>query len=538
VPDVSYHRRDVLKAAGNSLFAAPFAGAADAAEEPPANPGRPNILLLMTDQQRPDSLGCYGSQVARTPNIDRLAREGVVFENCYVQNPLCCPARYSMLTGRYPHSHGVRSNWYAPRPGEQSFAHQLGRVGYATAAIGKMHFTPWHDTFGFGGRIIAEAKFATECPDDYERFLRQNGTSRRNLYDLNSPEYVSNCTAVKSRLPQGLHIDSFVGRSICEYLLSAKAPFCCMASFLSPHNPYDPPAPYDELFKNAEFPPRNMYSGESADKPPEAYEYINNRLKWPFKTDELSPEQIHLTKAYYYSTATLVDDWVGRVLDVLRKRNLADNTIIIYTSDHGDLLGDHGLVYKQSFYEQSVKVPLIVHAPKRFQARRIGSPVEALDIFSTICELARAWEGRGRQSRSLVPLLDGRADYSHREAVFSENHFGRMVRYQNYKMVYYPGKPYGELYDLAADPGERSNLWSRLEGSRVKQRLKDLLLEWSFSSEDPLPMPVRADHYDDSPRDYEMVDGHTAELKRQHWQLDDLLPLYQGWNFRESGDLR
>ncbi|MCL5745580.1 MAG: sulfatase-like hydrolase/transferase, partial [Acidobacteria bacterium] len=346
-------RRALLRSLATAGSLAPFSsgGQKSASEHSPSAP--PNILILMTDQQRPDSLGCYGSKVALTPNIDRLANQGVRFDNCYVQNPLCCPSRYSMLTGRYPHSHGVRSNWYAPHSGETSFGHQLSRAGYSTALIGKMHFTPWHDLFGFGGRIIAEAKFDANCPDDYERFLRKHGYSRRQLYDLKSPEYIRDATAVRSKLPQELHIDSFVGRSICEYLDQVRGPFCVLASFLSPHNPYDPPKPYDELFLKAQFPPRNMYPGEVDEKPREAYNYINRRLGWPHRTDQLTPEQLQITKAYYYSTCTLVDDWVGRVLDVLKRRGLDSNTVILSTSDHGDLLGDHGLIYKQCFYEQS-----------------------------------------------------------------------------------------------------------------------------------------------------------------------------------------
>ncbi|MCL5743902.1 MAG: sulfatase-like hydrolase/transferase [Acidobacteria bacterium] len=530
-------RRALLQSLAAAGSLAPFsASAQEPQQRDPA--GAPNILLLMTDQQRPDSLGCYGSKVAITPHIDRLANQGVRFENCYVQNPLCCPSRYSMLTGRYPHSHGVRSNWYAPRPGETSFGHQLSRAGYNTALIGKMHFTPWHDLFGFGGRIIAEAKFAVNCPDDYERFLRKHGFSRRQLYDLNSAEYIRNATAVKSKLPQELHIDSFVGRSICEYLASVREPFCLMASFLSPHNPYDPPKPYDELFLKAQFPPRNMYPGEVEEKPKEAYHYINRRLGWPHKTDQLTPEQLQITKAYYYSTCTLVDDWVGRVMDVLKRRGLDRNTIVLYTSDHGDLLGDHGLIYKQCFYEQSVKVPLIVHAPGRFAPRVVDAPVEGVDIFNTVCDLARAWPGRGRQGKRLVPLLDGRAGYIHREAVFSENHFGRMVRHGQYKMVYYPGRPYGELYDLAEDPDESRNLWSKLEGSEIKRRLKDLLLDWAFTSEDEMPLPVRADHFDEAPLEYGMVEGRTELFPRQSWYFEDLLPLYSNWEFREDGRLR
>ena len=503
-----------------------------------ADSQKPNILILMTDQQRPDSLGCYGNPVARTPNIDALARDGVVFDNCYVQNPLCCPARYSLLTGRYPHAHGVRSNWFQPNDGETSFGHQLKRVGYRTSLIGKMHFTPWHDCFGFDGRIIAEAKFDTECPDDYEHFLNKHGWSRKDLYDLESDEYVQNATAVKSKLPADLHIDSFVGRSVCEYLRRVSGPFCCFASFLSPHNPYDPPAPYDTLFDNVPLPPRNMTENEIDRKPPEAYQYINTRLKWPFTTDELSEEQVRTTKAHYYATCTLIDDWVGRIVDVLKKTGAYENTIIVFTSDHGDLLGDHGLVYKQCFYEQSVRVPLIVHGPQFFAGKRVDDLVEAIDLFSTFCELGGAWQGRGRQGKSLVPLLHDTPGYRHRDAAFSENYFGTMVRWENYKMIYYPGKPYGELYDLTADPDEQINLWEDLEGSDVKNHLKSLLLEWAFASRDPLPPPVRRDHFDHTPPALSTENGRTVECNYQPWYLDELADLYETWEFAEDGSGR
>ncbi len=500
---------------------------------------RPNILLIMADQMRPDSLGCYGNDVVMTPNIDGLARGGVTFDNCYVQNPLCCPSRYSILTGRYPHCHGVLSNWYGPRPGETSFAHQLSRVGYHTGAIGKMHLTPWHAAFGFGGRIIAESKFHVDCPDDYERFLNLHGTSRTELYDFGSEEYIQNCTAVRSKVPQELHIDSFVGRANCEYLESAKEPYCLFTSFPGPHNPYDPPSPYDELFIDKSLPKRNMGKDEVKSKPKEAYNYINNRLRWPFRTDELTDEQIHLTKAYYYSNNTLIDDWIGQMMEVLRREGLYEKTVVIFTSDHGDMLGDHGLVYKQCFYEQSVRAPLIIHAPERFQPGRSSALVESIDLFNTICQLGGAWPGEGRQGRSLIPLLENRQRRSeHRTAAFSENYFGRMVRHGNQKMVYYPGRPYGELYDLDDDPDEQHNLWDEPDARDVKRTLKDLLLEWSFTSEDPLPLPVRPDHYDGSPRHMIMVDGHTAEGPRQNWQFDHLDDLYNTWRFSSDGVLR
>ncbi len=499
---------------------------------------RPNILLIMTDQMRPDSLGCYGNPVAITPNIDGLAKRGVVFDACYVQNPLCCPSRYSILTGRYPHCHGVLSNWYGPRPGETSFAHQLSRVGYRTGAIGKMHLTPWHDTFGFGGRIIAESKFHVDCPDDYERFLNIHGTSRSRMYDFGSEQYIRNCTAVKSKLPQELHIDAFVGRSNCEYLGQIPEPFCLFTSFLGPHNPYDPPSPYDELFVDKELPPRNMGNDEVRRKPREAYDYINRRLNWPFKTDELTDEQLQITKAYYYANNTLIDDWIGQMVQVIRDRGLYDNTVVIFTSDHGDMLGDHGLVYKQCFYEQCVRAPLIVSSP-RFKPGRTEALVESIDLFNTICELAGAWPGEGRQGRSLVSLLaDGDARRVHRSSVFSENYFGRMVRHKDHKMVYYPGKPYGELYDLRNDPLEQENLWDALKETPVAHQLRSHLLEWSFASEDALHSPVRPDHYDASPRRMLMLDGHTAENPKQGWQFDGMEGLYKTWEFSADGVLR
>ena len=497
--------------------------------------GRPNIIFLLPDQQRPDSLGCYGNDVAITPNVDHLAENGIVFERCYVQNPLCCPSRYSVATGRYPHAHRVRSNWFAPRPGETSFAERLGRAGYQTAAIGKMHFTPWHANFGFDGRIIAEAKFQTDCPDDYARFLDRHGYRRDQLFDTQSPEYIRRLSSMTSILPQELHIDSFVGQSICEYVRNTDGPFFVFGSFLSPHNPYDPPKPYDELFRNSRMQPRNMLSGEVDRKPREAYDYINTRIRWPFKSDEITEEQRLGMWRSYYGLNTLVDDWVGRIVQTLKDRGIYENTILIYSSDHGDLLGDHGLYYKQCFYEQSVRVPLIVHAPAYFKAARIDEPVELKDLYTTICDLGGATPAPGTQATSLVPLLQKDADHQAREAVFSENYFGRMIRWREWKLVYYPGKPYGELYNLAEDPDEQSNLYEKMTDSAVMRSLKDQLLEWAFRSEDNLPLADRPDHFDSASRDLDMRDGRTVEIETQHWYLEHLRGLYDSWEFTGDG---
>lgn len=489
---------------------------------------KPNILLLMTDQQRPDSLGCYGDKTAITPNLDALAENGVVFDNCYVSNPLCCPSRYSICTGRYPHNHGVTLNWRAPHPWETSFGHVLSRNGYNTGAIGKMHFTPWQDRFGFDGRVIAEAKFHDTCDDDYERFLKKHAFSRKDLHDLTSEEYINNCTAVKSKVPTELHIDSFVGASVCEYLDNVDGPFCLFASFLSPHNPYDPPEPYDTMFDNVELPERNMLPGEVDRKPKIAYNYINDRLSRSYKSDEITPEQVRTMKKAYYGLNTLVDDWIGRIISVLKEKGLYENTIIIYTSDHGELLGDHGLFYKQCFYEQSVRAPLIIHAPLYFEPGRSPAMVENIDIFNTICEMGKADPGEGRMGKSLVPMLNNPDERNfHRQAAFSENYFGRMVRTGPWKMVYYPGKDIGELYNLDEDPDEQINLWDEMKDSNTVRELKDMLLEWTFATEDTLPLPVRPDHQDQSLRQYvPSANGLTCEQGIQDWYFYDLRNLH------------
>jgi len=161
-----------------------------------------------------------------------------------------------------------------------------------------------------------------------------------------------------------------------------------------------------------------------------------------------------------------------------------------------------------------------------------------MDIYNTICELGKVWPGEGIQGKSLLPFLRGEKNYLHRKAVFSENWFGRMVRYQDYKLVYYPGKPYGELYNLKEDVLEQHNLWNESEAKDIKSYLKELLLDWAFTSEDPLPLPARLGHQDCTLPHMRLLNGRSVISDRQPWYLDDLIALYKHWDFKESGKLR
>lgn len=501
---------------------------------------KPNILIIMTDQQRLDSLGCYGSDFAKTPHIDALAEQSVVFDNCYVQNPFCCPSRHSMLTGRYPHCHGVRANWYRRKPDETSFGHQLSRGGYQTAIIGKMHLTPWYENFGFDGRIIADGKgFYYE--DDYAKFLKANGTSRADMYDKTDPVFTRTWGAQTFRLPQDLHIDTFVGRAACDYIQQTDGPFCMIASFPGPHNPFDPPEPYDKIHADTEFPPRNMTPGEVDRKPREAYDYITKAADglgacYP---DQLSDKDLQLMKANYHANVTQIDDWVGQLVATLKETGQYENTVIMLISDHGEMLGDHGLIFKQCFYEESIKVPFIIHCPARFKPGRSNALVESIDLFNTVCDLGGVWEGEGRQGRSLLPLLEDPARRGrHRDAAFAENYFGRMVRTETHKLVYYPGKPYGELYDMKHDPQEQNNLWDAPEAAGIKAELKDRLLEWAFESEDPLPLPARKGHIEPEDPHLHMEAGKAVENEHQPWHLDHMQNFYTTRELNKPGTIR
>jgi arylsulfatase A-like enzyme len=218
---------------------------------------------------------------------------------------------------------------------------------------------------------------------------------------------------------------------------------------------------------------------------------------------------------------------VGRIIEVLKEEGLYENTVIIYASDHGDLLGDHGLVFKQSFYEQNIKVPLIINVPAMFRPKRIKDNIELIDIYSIGCELVNTWSGEGIQGKNLLVFLKRKKSYLHSKAIFSENWYGRMVKYQNYKMIYYLEKPYGEFYDLAKDPIEQYNLWEKLDVYKIKNKLKDLLLDWVFTSEDPLPLPVRLGHQDFTPPHMQLFNGRSVISDRQPWYLDDLITLYK-----------
>ncbi|MDF1512698.1 MAG: sulfatase-like hydrolase/transferase [Anaerolineae bacterium] len=439
------------------------------------NPKHPNILFITTDEHRFDALGCYGNDVIRTPNIDAIAARGVRFERGYVQNPMCMPSRMAMMTGRYCSENGCNINCTGIPLWEQqnTFIQKLQDNGYVTAAIGKMHMMPKWGPFGFGYLDLVEGK--ADANNQYIDYLQSMG--------MNGMQH----QAKGESLPFGTHtnalpaehtIDAFVGRRAVAWLESwdttmiDNPPFFLWVSFSNPHFPFDPPEPYDTLYDPDEVPLPVWKDGELQNKPPQ------HKLQEERGYDQVTEEHLRKIVANYYGNVTLVDDQVGKILDLLSAKGLDKNTLIAFTSDHGDHLGDHRLLHKSgvTFYDISVRVPFIVSYPPLFPVGVVCEDlVETIDLAATFLDVAQIPVPGTFQGRSLVGLAEGHiADW--RDDAFSEidllinpkmhgpndpnsRDYVAMICTREWKYVHFPNLGIGELYDLINDPHELDNLF-------------------------------------------------------------------------------
>ncbi len=437
-----------------------------------------NLLFITADQQRWDSLPCYGLDFLRTPHLDRLAREGMVFERCYVPAPLCVPTRAALLGGQWPSATGVLGNAHWLDEGKiPTWPEELTGAGYNTAAIGKMHFFPWDARNGFQERISAEDKRHTYLPDDFSKFLRAHGHQR--AHPTQNPGYFDTLNASVTPLPKRFHVDGFIGDQAADWLArNGNEPFAVWVSFAGPHDPYDPPAEMADMYYDAPIPAPVGSRAELADKPKAqrmaGKENVKNSM-YRMNPAEAAPEQHRAWRAHYYANISLIDEGVGKMLAALEANGALDETLIIYTADHGDALGDHGLPYKGFYYESMAHVPLLMRGPGVAAGARCAALVSSLDyvpLFYTACGLAPP---DTLQGKSLEPLLTAPL-LPHRETVFSENMGSQMVRDARFKYAHYATGE-SELYDLETDPNEIRNLAHSREHAGVIARLRGLLVE-------------------------------------------------------------
>jgi choline-sulfatase len=460
---ISITRRDLWRLAA-------LAGAADSAAQPKK---QPNILVLMADQQSPHALGCYGDKVVKSPNLDRLAASGARFNNAYCQAPLCVPSRMSFLTGRQPSENRVWANSCTLASDIPTFAHALGAAGYDTTLIGRMHFNGPDQNHGFATRLVGDLtpKFP-DAPIPLTPELRPGATnSSRASVTIAGPGR----TAYQA-------FDEDVTRTTVEFLGKAAKnsnPFLAVAGFVLPHSPF--------VCSKSDW--DYYYDRVSVPKVPAGYlENLHPAVKtWRKErgVEGVTGEETRRARAGYYGLITEHDRNVGRILDALRQTGLEENTMVVYTSDHGEKAGENGMWWKFNFYEGSVTVPLMIALPGRIPGGRVAGEVVGLtDVGPTLCETAGAKTMPLAVGKSLMALITGKTDgwpneaYSELPAIRGVP-ATRMYRKGRWKLVHFDGmRP--QLFDLDTDPQEFHDLGADPRHAAVRQELLAKALQnWS-----------------------------------------------------------
>jgi choline-sulfatase len=422
---------------------------------------RPHIVVVMVDQLAAAFLRAYGHSVTRTPTIDRLAENAVVFTNAYTPSPLCAPARAAFMTGALPTRTGVYDNAAELVSSVPTFAHYLRLEGYRTCLSGKMHFVGPDQLHGFEERLTTDV-----YPGDF------GWTPDWRRPDERIDSWYHNMSSVKeagvAEITNQLEYDDEVAflaiRRLYDHARYERdAPLLLCVSFSHPHDPYVARPRHWELYADEEIDPPAAPARSRDELDPHSL-----RLWTGSAMDEvdITEDDVRAARHGYYASLTYVDEKIGEVLAALEACGLADDTIVLFASDHGDLLGEHGLFYKMSFYEHACRVPLFVHAPARYRPRRVDQPVSLVDALSTLVDLARpglSEELAGPvDGRSLVPLLEG-APEDPDATVVGEYlaecvpHPMVMLRRGRLKFVHVPGDP-DQLFDLESDPHELRNL--------------------------------------------------------------------------------
>jgi arylsulfatase len=454
---------------------------------------RPNIFLIFTDQQRWDTLSAYGNKEIQTPNIDKIASEGVTFENAITPCPLCLPARTCTMTG-YPAGRlGTLENRHPDNlDSNDTIAGYLKKVGYYCQAIGKMHFSniPYQESYGMDNMILSEETrgirlaSGTYVLDDYDRFL-----IKKHAWGWDKPPEIgyNEIKPVINYLKKSDNVTQWCGDQTVNWLHNKRPksqPFFLWTSFVKPHPPFDCPEHLQDLYRG-KIPFTPWISGME--------EKSSNLYLHDYREENefiLYSEEAKLrAKENYYANITFIDEQIGRIVDTLESEGIAHNTVIIFASDHGELLGDHLLWFKKFGYEGSIHIPLIIkwygHLGKQI---RCSKQVSLLDLFPTIMDIARVPFTTGnRPGSSLLRTLTQTADVETIgvSEILYPPHYMLHVRTNSWKYLYYQNGGYEELYNLKKDPHELQNIAVCPEYNAVKKMLVNKAVDWIQKYDNP-----------------------------------------------------
>ncbi len=476
---------------------------------------RPNILIICTDQQRTDTLGCYGNDQVSTPHIDSLAQESALFENAFVQSPICSPSRGSFMTGRYPRTTRLRQNGQIMPPDEKPVSKLLADQGYLAGLVGKFHFGPGDPAIArtTEPRIddgFSEFNWAQSPMDmwgmnsDYTRFLKARGLHYETTPHERSPW-------VRNGMPEDATEAAWCGTRACEFIersASGDAPWFYVANIYAPHHPFDPPPSFmdrwldrlDELPLPAamedDLETKTQYQRVDSDG---AYGQVKSFIGG-YGRNEMRDIDHRMVKAAYWAMCEHVDQQMGRILKALEDTGQKDNTIVVFMSDHGEMMGDHNIYLKGPyFYDAGVRVPFMIRYPGKVLPGRHRELIELVHLAPTLMDAAGAAPYAGMQGRSLLGWLSGDASAQKGDdSVYCEYYNAMpyhadptaqltMLRTETHKIVVDHAHDDGELYDLVADPLEIDNLWGEPDALGLKANMLTKLTHRMAFTVDPLP---------------------------------------------------
>jgi choline-sulfatase len=451
---------------------------------------RPNILYIQSDQHNPNVTGCYGETTVRTPNLDALAARGTVFTNAYCASPLCVPSRISLLTGRYPYENEVWGNSHTLSSGIPTYAHAMGAAGYRPVQVGRMHFIGYDQLHGFAERYVGDHisnYFASLHPCDHGMLRGADGPTRTGLqksgYGQSSYQILDENVAAAT-------VDYINRLGIRKRGGLEPEPFSISVGFMLPHPPFVArKEDYDQYVGKVPMPRiREPYS----DKLHPYFQWWRKRTG----IEEVTDDEIMRSRTAYWGLVTRTDALVGQLLEALRRNGFEDNTMVIYSTDHGEHVGEHDLWWKTTFYEESARVPAIVSWPGVLpEGGRCDRVINHFDLNATMLDAVGAPPLPRSRGRSMIDLLKDPEGTPWEDVAFSEfvmyaqrdglpfdvhsppdGSVQRMVRYEEWKLNYYHGmRP--QLFNLAEDPDEMNDLAEDPAYSSIRDELIERVLD-------------------------------------------------------------
>ena len=453
--------------------------------------GKPNILLIVTDQQRWDALSCV-SDWLETPHMDRIAAEGIRFSNCVTNSPVCIPTRLSLATGHYSHNTGVWDNQnHILSPDCPTWMQAIRRAGYRTSVFGKTHLHPHngdlrereHLLHAYGLDDIDEIggpRASTRCLSNMTAMWEEKGLWQAYQADFADRFGNKPWVARPSVLPFEDYADVYVGQRAKEYLAGydRDQPWFCWVSFGGPHEPWDAPEPHHSRYRPEDMP--DPVAAPSDDRQ-RARGLLDAKKSVPFE-----PGEEKLLRANYAGNVALIDDQIGEIFDAIERRGEMDNTVVVLMSDHGEMNGDYGFIYKSNFLNGAVRVPLLIRTADTAQSDVAGSvcdsPIEWFDVGPTLVELAGGELNHRQFAKSACPVLDD-PTREHRAEAISEYGGEIMLLDREWKIALNrQAQPY-LLFDVQGDPQEVNNLAGLPEMTDVEDRLRLRILDRIASSQ-------------------------------------------------------